>query len=523
MAKKKTPSGKSKGRGKPTGGKKRPTASKSKKTVKGKAASKRKAAAPEPRLKYEEPLTRRWGALEMERVFSPQFKFSTWRRLWLALAEAQRDLGLPITKKQLAEMARHLDDINFKEAEKIEREIRHDVMSHVRAYGLQAPSAKGIIHLGATSAYVGDNTDLIQMRAGLALAARKLVNVIAALADFAKEWRKQPTLGFTHFQPAQPTTIGKRASLWIQDFLFDLRRIERVATELPFLGVKGTTGTQASFLKLFEGDVRKVYRLDRLVADKMGFSKVLPVAGQTYPRKLDAEVLQALSGAAQSAHKFANDIRLLAHLKEIEEPFGSKQVGSSAMAYKRNPMRCERLTALARHLLVLSLDPALTAAEQWFERTLDDSANKRLSVPQSFFTADVMLETVLNVAQGLVVYPAVCEARLRAELPFLATENILMEAVKRGGDRQELHEHIRRHSQAAAEQVKKYGRPNDLFQRLAEDPAFSKVAGSLNRLFDPKHYTGLAAFQTTEFLRREVTPVLRKRKKWLGRRGTVRV
>jgi adenylosuccinate lyase len=483
-----------------------------------------KIKLPRPdKLRCGNPLTDRWGAPEMERVFSPHFKFTTWRKLWVALAEAERDLGLPISAKQIAELRRFADDVNYETAEKIEKQIRHDVMSHVHAYGKQAPSAKAVIHWGATSAYVTDNTDLIQMRAGLALIAQKVVNILATLADFAEEWAQQPTLAFTHFQPAQPTTVGRRACLWIQDFLFDLKELERTAMELPFLGVKGTTGTQASFLKLFEGDVRKVLRLDRLVAQKMGFPNLLPISGQTYPRKLDSLALNALSGFAQSAHKFAGDLRLLSHLKEVEEPFEKNQVGSSAMPYKRNPMRCERICGLARHLMILALDPPFTAANQWFERTLDDSANRRLSMSEAFLTADVIAETALNVAQGMVVYPAVCEAHLKAELPFMASENVLMEAVKQGGDRQDLHERIRKHAQAAAAEVKIHGRPNDLLRRLADDKAFAKVASSLDRLMNPKHYTGLAAFQTNEFLRRCLAPELRKREKWLGRTGHVRV
>ena len=482
-----------------------------------------KLPTPKDYRAFQYPLTERYGASEMGYVFSPQFKFSTWRRLWVALAESERLLGLPVTEKQLKQMRAHLEDINFEAAEAKEREIRHDVMAHVHAYGLQAPAAKGIIHLGATSAYVTDNTDLIQMKAGLGLLARKLVNLIAALARFAEQYRELPTLAFTHFQAAQPTTVGKRACLWIQDLLLDLRDLERLAEELPFLGVKGATGTQASFLQLFDGSYRKVRQLEQFVAKRMGFTNVLPVSGQTYTRKLDYRVVQALSGVAQSGHKFANDLRLLAHLKEVEEPFEKDQVGSSAMAYKRNPMRAERLTALARHLITLALDPALTAAEQWFERTLDDSANKRLAVPEAFLTADVMLEIYLNIAQNLVVYPAVIEAHLKAELPFMATENLLMEAVKRGGDRQALHEKLRQHSQAAAEQVKLHGKPNDLLERIARDPVFSALARDLGRLLDPARYVGLAADQTGEFLRQEVQPVLRARREWLGRKGVVNV
>ena len=472
---------------------------------------------------YENPLTGRYGTPEMSYIFSPQFKFSTWRKLWVALAEGERALGLPISAKQIKQLSAFVDDINFEVAEAKEKEIRHDVMSHVYAYGVQAPDAKGIIHLGATSAYVTDNTDLIQIREALALVAKKIVNVIAALSKFAAEHAKLPTLAYTHFQAAQPTTVGKRACLWIQDLLLDLEEIELVHDTLPFLGVKGTTGTQASFLELFAGDIKKVQKLEKIVADNMGFSRVLAVSGQTYTRKLDFRALSALCGVAQSAHKFANDLRLLAHLKQVEEPFEKHQVGSSAMAYKRNPMRAERMTGLARHLIVLVLDPALTAAEQWFERTLDDSSNKRLAVSEAFLTADVVLETFLNVTQNMVVYPAVIASQLAAEMPFMASENLMMEAVKRGGDRQELHELIRQHSQNAARQVKEHGKPNDLLQRIAKDPAFAKVSGSIADIVDPKHYVGLAAEQTQEFLKLHVKPVLAKRKAWLGLTGNVSV
>ena len=475
------------------------------------------------RSAYESPLTGRYSSPEMAYIFSPQFKFSTWRKLWVVLADGERRLGLPISRRQIRQLERFVNDINFAVADAKEKEIRHDVMAHVYAYGVQAPAAKGIIHLGATSAYVTDNTDLIQMRAGLEWLARKMVNIIAALADFAEKHRDLPTLAYTHFQAAQPTTAGKRACLWIQDLLLDLEELELVHKTLPFLGVKGTTGTQASFLELFSGDIRKVQRLEQWVARTMGFERVLPVSGQTYTRKLDYRVLSALGGVAQSAHKFANDLRLLAHLKQIEEPFETQQVGSSAMAYKRNPMRAERMTGLARHLIVLVLDPALTAAEQWFERTLDDSANKRIAVPEAFLTADVILETYLNIVQNLVVYPAVIGAHLAAELPFMATENLLMEAVKRGGDRQALHERIRQHSQAAAQQVKLHGKPNDLLARIAGDRAFAAVRPLLMEITEPRRYTGLAAEQTREFLRTRVRPILKARRAWLGLQGRVSV
>jgi adenylosuccinate lyase len=475
------------------------------------------------RHRYENPLTDRYGSPEMSFIFSPQFKFSTWRKLWLALARAEHTLGLPISKKQIAQLERYTESINFEAAEAKEKEIRHDVMSHVHAYGLQAPAAKGIIHLGATSAYVTDNTELIQIRAGLKLIHTKLLNVIAALARFAEKHRDLPTLAFTHFQAAQPTTVGKRACLWIQDLLLDLADIEQVEETLPFLGVKGTTGTQASFLELFSGNMKKVQRLEQMVAKSMGFSRVLAVSGQTYTRKLDFRALSTLSGIAQSAHKFANDLRLLAHMKEVEEPFEKGQVGSSAMAYKRNPMRAERMTGLSRHVMALLMNPALTAAEQWFERTLDDSSNRRIAVAEAFLTTDVVLETFLNVSQNLVVYPAVIAKHLAAEMPFMATENLLMEAVKRGGDRQELHELIRRHSQDAAREVKEHGRGNDLLDRIRRDPAFAEVHDLVDEITDPKKYIGLAAEQTRAFLKSEVQPVLRKNQKALGLKGTVSV
>jgi adenylosuccinate lyase len=473
------------------------------------------------RNRYENPLTDRYGSPEMSHIFSPQFKFSTWRKLWLELARAERALGLPISRKQIAQLERFTETINFAAAEAKEKEIRHDVMSHVHAYGLQAPVAKGIIHLGATSAYVTDNTELIQIRAGLTLVRKKLLNVIAALSKFADEHRELPTLAFTHFQAAQPTTVGKRACLWIQDLLLDLADIEQVETTLPFLGVKGTTGTQASFLELFGGNIGKVRRLEESVAKAMGFSRVLAVSGQTYTRKLDFRALSTLSGVAQSAHKFANDLRLLAHMKEVEEPFEKGQVGSSAMAYKRNPMRAERMTGLARHIIALLMDPALTAAEQWFERTLDDSSNRRIAVAEAFLTTDVVLETFLNVSQNMVVYPAVIAKHLAAEMPFMATENLLMEAVKRGGDRQELHELIRRHSQDAARQVKEHGRANDLLDRIRGDAAFGKVRNMIESITDPKKYIGLAAEQTRSFLKSEVKPVLNANRKLLGLKGSV--
>ena len=458
--------------------------------------------------KYENPLISRYGSDEMLSIFSPQFKFSTWRRLWLALAESQSELGLPITKKQLTAMRRHLDDIDFKKAARYEKKFRHDVMAHVHTFGDAAPEARAIIHLGATSAYVGDNTDLIQMRKALELVRSRLVRVIDRLGKFARRYRKLPTLGYTHFQPAQLTTVGKRATLWDYDFVTDLEEVQHRLETMVFRGAKGTTGTQASYLKLFDGDQRKVKRLDKLVAKKLGFDKVAPVTGQTYNRKIDANILASLSAVAQSAHKFANDIRLLAHLKQIEEPFEKTQIGSSAMAYKRNPMRCERITSLARYVISLADSPAMTAAEQWFERTLDDSANKRLVVPEAFLAVDAILGILTNVMDGLVVYPKVIAAAIAAELPFMATEDILMAAVQAGGDRQELHEVIRKHSHAAADQVKNHGRKNDLIERLKNDPAFKAV--DFNDVMKPAKYIGRAPEQVDEFLAEVVIPIKRK-------------
>ncbi len=458
--------------------------------------------------KYENPLVSRYGSDEMLTIFSPQFKFSTWRRLWLALAEGQSELGLTITKKQLAAMRRHLDDIDFKKAARYEKKFRHDVMAHVHTFGDAAPDARAIIHLGATSAYVGDNTDLIQMRKALELVRARLVQVIDRLGKFSRRYRKLPTLGYTHFQPAQLTTVGKRATLWGYDFVSDIEEVQHRLETMVFRGVKGTTGTQASYLKLFDGDHRKVKRLDKFVAKKLGFDKVAPVTGQTYNRKIDANILASLSAVAQSAHKFANDIRLLAHLKQIEEPFEKNQIGSSAMAYKRNPMRCERITSLARYVISLADSPAMTAAEQWFERTLDDSANKRLAVPEAFLAVDAILGILTNVLDGLVVYPRVIAAAVDAELPFMATEDILMAAVQTGGDRQELHEIIRKHSHAAADQVKNHGRKNDLIERLKNDPAFKAV--DFKDVMKPAKYIGRAPEQVDEFLAEAITPIKRK-------------
>jgi adenylosuccinate lyase len=463
---------------------------------------------------YENPLIKRYASARMGFVFSPQFKFQTWRRLWIWLAEAEKELGLPITDGQLAELRAFEADINFAEAEKREKAVRHDVMAHVHAYGLQAKSAAGIIHLGATSAYVTDNTDLIQARAALDLVRRRALRVAAALADFARRHKSMPTLAFTHFQPAQLTTVGKRATLWIQDLLLDLEEIAFVADNLPLLGVKGTTGTQASFLELFDGDHAKVKALEAAVTKKAGFARSLAVSGQTYTRKLDARILAALSGLAQSLAKFSTDLRLLQHLKEIEEPFEADQIGSSAMAYKRNPMRAERIGSLSRFVQSLLSSVEFTASTQWFERTLDDSANKRLAVPQAFLAVDAMLILAENVCNGLVVYPKMIERHVMAELPFMATENIMMAGVKRGGDRQQLHEAIRKHSLEAAKRVKQEGLDNDLMDRIAKDPQFGMDAKALGEVLDPRKYVGRSAEITEEFLAGEVEPVLAKYGDW---------
>ena len=431
--------------------------------------------------RYVSPLSERYASKEMQYIFSPDKKFRTWRRLWIALAETEKELGLNITDEQIEELKAHADDINYDVAKEREKIVRHDVMSHVYAYGVQCPKAKGIIHLGATSCYVGDNTDIIIMSEALKLVRRKLVNVIAELAKFADEQKSQPTLAFTHFQPAQPTTVGKRATLWLQEFEMDLEDLDYVLGSLKLLGSKGTTGTQASFLELFDGDQEKIDRIDPMIAEKMGFKACYPVSGQTYSRKVDTRVLNVLAGIAASAHKFSNDIRLLQHLKEVEEPFEKTQIGSSAMAYKRNPMRSERIASLSRYVMIDALNPAVTSATQWFERTLDDSANKRLSVPEGFLAIDGILDLCLNVVDGLVVYPKVIEKHLRSELPFMATENIMMDAVKAGGDRQELHEKIRTLSMEAGKTVKEEGRENNLLELIAADPAFNMTLEELNR------------------------------------------
>ncbi len=472
---------------------------------------------------YISSLSERYPSKEMKYLFSPEMKFRTWRKLWIALAEAEQELGLPITDQQIAELRAAAEDINYDVAKKREKEVRHDVMSHVYAYGLQCPNAKGIIHLGATSCYVGDNTDLIIMTEGLKLIRKKLINVISNLADFAERYKAMPALGFTHFQPAQPTTVGKRATLWIQDLLMDLEDLDHILENMKLLGSKGTTGTQASFLELFDGDIDKVRKLDGLIAKKMGFESCYAVSGQTYSRKVDTRVLNILAGIAQSAHKFSNDIRLLQHLKEVEEPFEKNQIGSSAMAYKRNPMRSERIAALSNFVIAGVLNPAITASTQWFERTLDDSANKRLSVSESFLAADGILELYMNITSGLVVYPKVIHARLMSELPFMATENIMMDAVKAGGDRQILHEKIRQHSMAAGKRVKEDGADNDLLDRIAADPAFNMTKEQLLTLMKPENFTGCAESQTEDFLETLVRPVLEKNRDVLGIHADINV
>lgn len=457
---------------------------------------------------YESPLSARYADKEMKYLFSPDMKFRTWRKLWIALAETEMELGLPVTQEQVDELKANADDINYEVAEAREKVVRHDVMSHVYAYGRQCPKAAGIIHLGATSCYVGDNTDVIVMTEALKLVRDKLVSVIRVLSHFADEYKNLPTLAFTHFQPAQPTTVGKRATLWLQDLLMDLEDVEYQLSKAKLLGCKGTTGTQASFLELFEGDHEKCRELDRRIAEKMGYSDCFAVSGQTYSRKLDSQMLSVLSGIAQSAAKFSNDIRLLQHLKEIEEPFEKNQIGSSAMAYKRNPMRSERIASLARYVIANAVNPAMTEAAQWFERTLDDSANKRISVPEAFLAVDGILNLYANVADGLVVYPKVIEQHMLRELPFMATENIMMDAAKHGADRQELHERIRVHSMAAAKVVKEEGGENDLLSRIADDPIFGVSLEELLEIVKPEKYVGRAPKQTEEFLAECVAPVL---------------
>ena len=465
---------------------------------------------------YESPFSTRYASKEMQFLFSAEFKFKTWRRLWIALAKAEKELGLDITDEQIAELEAHKDDINYEVAEAREKEVRHDVMSHVYAYGVQCPKAKGIIHLGATSCYVGDNTDIVTMCEAMKVVKRKLLNVIALLSDFALQYKDMPALAYTHLQPAQLTTVGKRATLWINELLMDLEEVEYRLENFRLLGSKGTTGTQASFVELFDGDSQKIKKLDQLIAASMGFDKVVPVSGQTYSRKVDAQVLNTLGGIAQSASKFANDLRILQNFKEMEEPFEAHQIGSSAMPYKRNPMRCERICALARYVIVDTLNPAFTAATQWFERTLDDSANKRISIAEGFLAVDSILNIMINVCDGLVVYPKVIEQRIMRELPFMATENIMMSAVKNGGDRQQLHEKLRVHALAAAKRVKEEGLENDMIDRICADPAFHITKEEIAGVLKPIHYVGRSVEQTEEFIRDVIGPILENNKEVLG-------
>ena len=473
--------------------------------------------------RYVSPLSERYASKEMQYIFSPDMKFRTWRKLWIALAETEKELGLNITDEQIEELKAHAEDINYDVAKERERLVRHDVMSHVYAYGVQCPKAKGIIHLGATSCYVGDNTDIIVMTEALKLVKKKLVNVLAELAKFADEYKNQPTLAFTHFQQAQPTTVGKRATLWMQEFCLDLEDLDYVLGSMKLLGSKGTTGTQASFLELFDGDQETIDKIDPMIAKKMGFKECYPVSGQTYSRKVDTRVINVLAGIAASAHKFSNDIRLLQHLKEVEEPFEKTQIGSSAMAYKRNPMRSERIASLSRYVMVDALNPAITSATQWFERTLDDSANKRLSVPEGFLAIDGILDLCLNVVDGLVVYPKVIEKHMMAELPFMATENIMMDAVKAGGDRQELHERIRVLSMEAGKHVKEEGKENNLLELIAADPAFNMTLEELQKSMEPSRYVGRAPRQVDNFLKNVVNPILEENKELLGVKAEILV
>ena len=473
--------------------------------------------------RYQSPLSERYASKEMQYIFSPDMKFRTWRKLWIALAETERELGLDITEEQIEELKAHAQDINYDVAKEREKQVRHDVMSHVYAYGVQCPKAKGIIHLGATSCYVGDNTDIIVMTEALKLVKKKLVNVIAELADFAEKYKAQPTLAFTHFQPAQPTTVGKRATLWMQEFYLDLEDLDYVLSNMKLLGSKGTTGTQASFLELFDGDQERIDRIDPMIAEKMGFKECFPVSGQTYSRKVDTRVANVLAGIAASAHKMSNDIRLLQHLKEVEEPFEKSQIGSSAMAYKRNPMRSERIASLSRYVMIDALNPAITSATQWFERTLDDSANKRLSIPEGFLAIDGILDLCLNVVDGLVVYPKVIEKRLMSELPFMATENIMMDAVKMGGDRQELHEKIRTLSMEAGKNVKVEGKENNLLELIAADPAFNMTLEDLQKTMEPERYVGRSKEQVDNFLKNVIRPVLEENEDLLGVKAEINV
>ena len=473
--------------------------------------------------RYQSPLSERYASKEMQYIFSPDMKFRTWRKLWIALAETEKELGLDITDEQIAELKAHQDDINYEVAKEREKIVRHDVMSHVYAYGVQCPKAKGIIHLGATSCYVGDNTDIIVMTEALKVVKKKLVNVIAQLGAFAEKYKELPTLAFTHFQPAQPTTVGKRATLWAQEFVMDLEDLEYVLSGMKLLGSKGTTGTQASFLELFDGDQETIDKIDPMIAEKMGFTACIAVSGQTYSRKTDTRVLNVLAGIAASAHKMSNDIRLLQHLKEVEEPFEKTQIGSSAMAYKRNPMRSERIASLSRYVLCDALNPAITSSCQWFERTLDDSANKRLSIPEGFLAIDGILDLCLNVTDGLKVYPKVIEKHLMAELPFMATENIMMDAVKAGGDRQELHERIRELSMEAGRNVKEEGKDNNLLELIAADPAFNLTLDELKQSMHPSRYIGRSKEQVERFLQTVVNPVLEANKELLGMTAEINV
>jgi adenylosuccinate lyase len=473
--------------------------------------------------RYQSPLSERYASKEMQYIFSPDRKFKTWRKLWVALAEVERELGLPITEEQIEELKAHQDDINYDVAIQREKEVRHDVMSHVYAYGVQCPKAKGIIHLGATSCYVGDNTDLIVMTEALKLVRRKLINVIDEMTRFADEYKDLPTLAFTHFQPAQPTTVGKRATLWLHDLTMDLEDLDYILGSIRLLGSKGTTGTQASFLELFDGDMDKVRRADSMIAEKLGFTGCYPVSGQTYSRKVDSRVVNVLAGIAQSAHKFSNDIRLLQHLKEVEEPFEKSQIGSSAMAYKRNPMRSERMASLSNYVMADVMNPMLVSSTQWFERTLDDSANKRLSIPEGFLAVDGILDLYLNVVDGLVVYPKVIGKHMMAELPFMATENIMMDAVKAGGDRQELHERIRELSMEAGRNVKVNGLDNNLLELIAADPSFNLSLEDLKKSMDPKRYVGCAPAQVTAYLEEVVKPLLLENRELLGMKAEIHV
>ncbi len=473
--------------------------------------------------RYETPLGQRYASKEMQYIFSSDMKFKTWRRLWIALAETEKELGLAITDEQIEELKANKDNINYEDAIRREKEVRHDVMSHVYAYGLQCPKAKGIIHLGATSCYVGDNTDIIVMTEGLKLVRRKLINVLSKLAEFADRYKNLPTLAFTHFQPAQPTTVGKRATLWMNELVMDLEDIDYVLSTMKLLGCKGTTGTQASFLELFNNDHEKINQIDVKIAKKMGFERCVPVSGQTYSRKVDMRVLNVLAGIAASAHKFSNDIRLLQHLKEIEEPFEKSQIGSSAMAYKRNPMRTERMASLADYVICDALNPAIVSSTQWFERTLDDSANKRISIPEGFLAVDGILDLYINVVDGLVVYEKVIEKHLMAELPFMATENIMMDAVKAGGDRQELHERIRELSMEAGKRVKREGLENNLLELIAADSMFSVSLDELKEKLEPSKYVGRSVWQVEEYLANVIHPILEANKQEIGVKTEINV